>query len=158
MKKYKLLKSNHLTAQSTLFVVKLVGWLVGLDLLSMWSCSPTFWDMIGFESFFYCTWLLYVLSRIFGHRYIVPYLKCNTPPKKNFIGFLCVSCAILVNVWEKDVTTISPSIPDCTECRKGVTTEVVRKSWNSLVTVFFAGFTPTGTTLFYAAVQCESIS
>ena len=48
----------------------------------MRSCFAAQLDMVGFESFFYCTWLLYVLSRIFGHRYNVPYLKCNAPPKE----------------------------------------------------------------------------
>ena len=52
--------------------------------LSMRSCFAAQLDMVDFESFFYCTWLLYVLSRIFGHRYIVPYLKCNTHPEEKF--------------------------------------------------------------------------
>ena len=95
-------KATPLTAQSTLFVVKLVVWLVGLNLSSMWSCSPTFWDMVGFENFFYCTWLLYVLSRIFGHQYIALYLKCNTHPKKNLVGLLYVyyQFFLLTNCWQ----------------------------------------------------------
>ena len=71
-KKSKLPNSNPFTAQFILFVVKLVGGLVGLDLSSMQYCSGQI-GLVGFESDFgNCT------------------NNVTYPPNKNFLGFLSV--------------------------------------------------------------------
>ena len=54
-------------AQFILVVVKLVEWLVGLDLLLMWSCSGQIW-LVGFESALYYTLRAFFTIPIFCQK------------------------------------------------------------------------------------------
>ena len=91
MEKFKLPKSSVPTQQLIFLIAEQEDKMLDQHLLLMYSCPTTQLDMVGFE-YIYCTLRAFLVQY---HNYVIPVFKMS-PPKKNLVGFLCVTCAISI--------------------------------------------------------------